>query len=39
MLVSDPLYVNQWNLKLMGVEACWDTTMGEGVVVGIVDSG
>jgi subtilisin family serine protease len=37
--ITDPLYVNQWNLKLMQVEGCWNRTMGEGVVVGIIDSG
>lgn len=37
--ITDPLFKNQWNLKQMNVPAAWEYTQGEGVVVGIIDSG
>jgi thermitase len=37
---SDPRYVQQWPLKLIGAEGAWDRTMGsERVVIAIADSG
>ena len=32
-------FENQWNLYRLNVPACWEYASGEGVVVGVVDSG
>ena len=37
--ITDPYFPNQWNLKLLNVPAAWQYSLGEGVVVGIIDSG
>ena len=39
MNITDPLFPNQWNLKLMLVPPCWDITTGTNIVIGIIDSG
>jgi subtilisin family serine protease len=36
---NDPLWINQWNLRLISADAAWDTTQGEGVIVAVVDTG
>ena len=39
--IEDPKFEQQWNLKLMNVqpETAWSYTMGEGTVIGLIDSG
>ncbi len=37
--VNDPAYLSQWALKKMQVPLAWDSGMGKGVIVGVVDSG
>jgi subtilisin family serine protease len=39
--ILDPLFPNQWNLKLMNISptSAWQYSLGENVVVGIIDSG
>jgi subtilisin family serine protease len=36
---QDPMYREQWNLAMMNVPGAWEHTLGEGAVVGIIDSG
>jgi subtilisin family serine protease len=36
---NDPLYGKQYNLKQTGFNDAWRTTLGEGALLGIVDSG
>ncbi len=36
---NDPDYSLQWNLPLIGMEQAWEWSLGEGVVIAIVDSG
>ncbi len=35
----EQLYDDLWGLKRIGAEAAWDVSLGEGVLVGVVDSG
>ncbi len=37
--IKDPLYEDQWNLKMLNVEEAWKYATGKGVVVGLIDSG
>ncbi|MCB9675203.1 MAG: peptidase S8 [Alphaproteobacteria bacterium] len=39
ILSNDPQFPRQWNLKMLGVEQCWDTTRGAGITVAVVDTG
>ncbi|MDP6932712.1 MAG: S8 family serine peptidase, partial [Myxococcota bacterium] len=36
---NDPYYGYQWHMSLLGAHMAWDTTLGEGVVVAVVDTG
>ncbi len=36
---SDPLYLNQWNLPKINMPGAWDYGQGQGVILGIIDSG
>ena len=36
---NDPLYSEQWNFRMIGVEDAWKTTRGKGVVVAVIDTG
>jgi len=36
---DDPLYVYQWHLTQLGMEAAWDLTDGSGVTVAVLDTG
>ena len=36
---DDPLYPKQWNLTKVGAPAAWTRTTGQGVTIGIVDTG
>jgi subtilisin family serine protease len=37
--VNDSFYSSQWNLHNMGIEDAWPMSLGEGVVVAVIDSG
>jgi serine protease len=37
--ITDPKYPEQWNLKMLHVPEAWAYTLGEGVEVGIIDTG
>jgi subtilisin family serine protease len=36
---NDPLYPRQWNLAKVGAPAAWTRSTGQGVIIGIVDTG
>jgi len=36
---DDPLYPKQWNLGRVGAPWAWESATGEGVIVGVVDTG
>ena len=36
---NDPYYKYQWHMDLLNVPKAWEVTMGEGVVVAVVDTG
>jgi serine protease len=36
---NDPLYKQQWHLKMIGVENAWEVTAGKGAVVAVIDTG
>jgi len=36
---NDPLFFQQWNFTAIGVTDAWDTTIGTGVTVAVVDTG
>ena len=36
---NDPLYPRQWNLTKVGAPAAWTRSTGQGVTIGIVDTG
>lgn len=36
---NDPLQVRQWALDVMGTRAAWPALTGQGVIIGIVDTG
>lgn len=36
---NDPYYVNEWHLQTMGAPTAWNTSIGTGVIVAILDSG
>lgn len=36
---NDPLYSEQWHLQEIGVEAFWEKTQGDGVIIAVLDSG
>ena len=37
--IKDPMYTNQWNLRLMRINEAWPFGMGKEVEVGVIDSG
>jgi len=39
LIPNDPHYGNAWHLPKIGMPEAWDTTLGEGVIVAILDSG
>jgi len=39
LIPNDPHYGNAWHLPKIGMPVAWDTTLGEGVIVAILDSG
>jgi subtilisin family serine protease len=36
---NDPRYKEQWALKVLGAEKSWEKATGEGIVVGVIDTG
>ena len=36
---NDPLYSRQWNLAKVGAPAAWTRSTGQGVIIGVVDTG
>lgn len=36
---NDPDYAKQWHLPVVHVEPAWDSTLGQGVSIGIIDDG
>ncbi len=36
---NDPDYSKQWNLRSINVEAAWNETKGDGVIVAVIDTG
>lgn len=36
---NDPYYSHQWHMAMLDVPKAWETTMGEGVVVAVIDTG
>ena len=36
---DDPLFPRQWNLAEIGAPSAWDAATGEGVLIGVVDTG
>src|SRR5690606_19232711 len=36
---NDPYYQHQWHMQMLDVPKAWETTMGEGVVVAVIDTG
>jgi thermitase len=38
-LPNDPLYPQQWGLSIVSAPAAWDTTVGTGTIIAIVDTG
>lgn len=36
---NDPLYLQQWDLPIIGLEEAWDITRGEGVTIAVLDTG
>ena len=36
---NDPYFAEQWNLTRIGVQSAWATARGQGVLVGVVDTG
>jgi hypothetical protein len=39
LVTNDPLIPKQWHLNACNVKPCWDVTTGEGIYVGIIDTG
>ena len=39
MTPDDAEYAKQWHLRAIGMEAAWEVTAGEGVVVAVLDTG
>ena len=38
-VITDELFIKQWNLKFLHIPEAWAYTQGEGVVVGVIDTG
>ena len=36
---DDPLYFRQWNLAKVGAPAAWTRSTGQGIIIGVVDTG
>lgn len=36
---NDPMYKDQWGMKMVGMNTAWNYTTGRGVVVAVVDTG
>ena len=36
---NDPKYTSQWHLPLMKAPAAWDYTLGDGIIVAVLDTG
>ena len=36
---NDPKYDQQWALKMLGAEKAWEKATGEGIVIGVIDTG
>lgn len=36
---NDPDYDKQWALKMLGAEKAWEKASGEGIVIGVIDTG
>lgn len=36
---NDPMYKDQWGMKMVGTETAWNYTTGRGVVVAVIDTG
>lgn len=36
---NDPLFASQWNLRMIGAPPAWQYSTGNGVIVGLVDTG
>ena len=39
LLPNDPYYANAWHLPKIGAPAAWDSSVGDGVTIAILDSG
>jgi subtilisin family serine protease len=39
MAVNDPYAGSEWHLSKIGAQTAWDTTMGRGVTIAVLDSG
>lgn len=36
---NDPMYEQQWNMHMVNAERAWASTLGEGVIVAVIDTG
>ncbi len=39
LIPNDPYYIYQWNLSMINMESAWDISIGENILVAVIDTG